>query len=159
MRFSLPADLDIASPQPLCGAERERALRCRRTDVESLCRRAGIRYRVTGGRQPLVAFWNGPTHGYTVTPDSRRLYVIGRASLPRDDQERALRALEILAYGFHDYAARESVCGKDYFIYPVTPEHGRLWLSAIGRRGGLARTARKAATSKQNLDGGRRTRA
>lgn len=70
--------------------------------------------------------------------------------LPQQNPHRALRVLEILAYGFQDYFARESVCGRGYFVYPVTPEHGRAWLSEIGRRGGSARSAAKAEASRRN---------
>lgn len=144
------ADLTIAAPRPLSGAGRLRALKSRQRTIVQFCERAGVRYRVTGGQPPSVALWDGPGHGFTVTDDGRRLYAVDRTGLPQRDPERALRVLEILAYGFQDYFARESVCGRGYYVYPVTPDDGRLWLAEIGRRGGRARTASKARSSRRN---------
>lgn len=149
----LAADLDMPAPRPLGGAERDRALRSHKRTIASLCEGAGIRFRVTGGKQPRVAFWDGPGHGYTVTDDNERLYLVDRTGLPRQNPDRALRALEILAYCFQEYSARETVCGRGYFVYPLTPEHGRLWLSEIGRRGGRSSSERKASASRRNLQG------
>lgn len=151
MNARLAADLEIPTPQALSGVRRTQALRSRRHTIASLCARANVRYRVTGGKHPRVAFWDGPGHGHTVTDSNEPIYIIDRASLPQSGPDRALRALEILAYGFQDYASRESVCNRGYFLYPVIPDHGRLWLSEIGRRGGRSRSEHKAASSRRNL--------
>ena len=145
------ANLDITGPIHVSGSARTRALRLRRTDVETLCKRAALRYRVSGGRSPLVAFQRGGGHQRTLTSDGRTLYVVDVTGLPQRDPERALRILEILAFGFNDYGARETVCGRGLFVYPLGPEHGRAWLAAIGRRGGQQRTPRKREASRQNL--------
>ncbi len=150
------ADLSISTPHVMRGDERERALRTRRRrTVADICAQAGVRYRVSGGSPPHVILWNRPS-GYTTAETGEKLYAIDCAGLPQQRPQRALRILEILAYGFQDYFARESVCGRGYFVYPVTPEHGRAWLAEIGRRGGKARSIAKAEASRRN---GRTSRA
>jgi len=144
------ADLWIESPNPASSEERRVVVNARRTTVREICARAGVRYRVTGGHHPSVVLWNGPGHVSTVDCDNHRLYAIDRTGLPQSSGMRALRMLEILAYGFQDYAARESIVGRGYFAYPLTPEHGYAWLAEIGRRGGQARTARKGRSSRRN---------
>lgn len=147
------SNLEIPAARPLRGDERERVLRratTRATTVMALAQRAGIRCRVTGGPQAHVVLWNGPGHGHTVDDEQRVVYAINRTGLPQRDPERAARILEILAYGCFDYAARESVCGRGIFVFPLQPDHGRAWLAEIGRRGGGVRTPAKAAASRTN---------
>jgi hypothetical protein len=86
----------------------------------------------------------------TVDQWGGRIYGVARTGLPQASGQRALRILEILAYGFNDYAVRESVRGRGPFVYPVTPDHGRLWLAEIGQRGGRATTPRKRRASRKN---------
>jgi hypothetical protein len=62
--------------------------------------------------------WDGPGHAFTVADAGDRVLAVDRKGLPQNKRERALRILEILAYGFFDYAARECLIGKDYFIPP-----------------------------------------
>jgi hypothetical protein len=126
----LVADLEIDSARAAAGADRDRILlRSPRTTVEALCAVAGISYRVAGGNQPLVVLWGGPGHAYTVTDHGGRIFAVDRNGLPRLKRERALRVLEILAYGFFDYAARESIVGRGYFIPPTPTSAG----SSFGR--------------------------
>lgn len=111
------ADLSIPSPLALRGDARLRALRSRdRRTVAELCAQAGVRYRVSGGRPPLVILWDHPS-GRTVTETGETLYAVDCGGLPQQHPQRALRVLEILAYGFQDYFARESVCGRGFFVY------------------------------------------
>lgn len=147
------SNLEINAARPLRDGERARVLRLaasRAATIEDLSERAGIRCRVSGGPRPRIVLWNGPGHGRTVDDERRIVYAIDRNVLPQRDPERAARMLEVLAYGFFDYAARESVCGRGIFVYPLTPDHGRAWLAEIGRRGGKARTDSKAAASRRN---------
>ena len=147
------SNLDIPTARPLHGRERQRVVRRAASSsvaVAEIAQRAGIRYRVSGGPQARVVLWSGPGHGRTVDDEGNVVYAVDRESLPQRDPERAARILEALAYGCFDYAARESVCGRGIFVYPVTPEHGRAWLAEIGRRGGQARSAAKAAASRVN---------
>ena len=146
------ANLDIPSAIHLFGDERLLALRpkAKRYTVKELCERAQIRNRATGGPQPIIFLWNKPHHGQTIRDNAQRVYAISSRSLPQCDPERSLRLLEILAHGFHDYAAREALCGRGFFVAEVSPDDGRAWLREIGRRGGRARTTKKALTSKAN---------
>jgi len=145
------ANLFLPAAVPLSSSERIVALKARsRTNLSALCERSGITLRVTGGVEPIVAFWNRPYHGYTIADNGARCYVVARDTLPQRDPERAARVIEILAYVFFDYAARETVCDRGIFVYPIGPEHGRAWLAKIGRRGGAARTERKSATARRN---------
>lgn len=144
------ADLSIPAPLPLRGEERMQALRLRKRNVRDYCEEACIRCRVTGGIVPLVVLWNSNFHGYTVNEDGIPLYAVSKIGLPQRKQQHALRVMEILAYGFHDYIARETVCERGYFIYPVTPDSGRLWLAEIGKRGGAVRSVSKSASSSNN---------
>ena len=151
------ADLDIPSPLPLRGEERARVMRLRARTVQELCEWAHVRCRVSGGISPDVVFWDAPDHGHTVDENGAPRYAVSTRGLPQRKQQRALRVLEILAYGFQDYIARESVCGRGFFVFPVTPESGRVWLAEIGRRGGSSRSGAKAITSAAN--GRKRVRA
>lgn len=144
------ADLSIPAPMPLGGQDRTKVLRLRTRTVEEVCLEAVVRCRVTGGPTLHLVLWNAPFHGYTVDRDGMTLYAVSKAGLPQRKQQRALKILEILAYGFHDYIARESVCGRGFYICPVTPESGRVWLAEIGKRGGVARSESKAAASAVN---------
>lgn len=144
------ADLFIEGPVPLRGDERLLALSKRWRTVAGICAQAGVRFRVSGGETPRVVLWSNPKHGYTSDDEGNRVYTVSTLGMPQRSQQRALKILEVLAYGFNDYGTRESVCGRGYFIYPVTPEHGRLWLAEIGKRGGSARSPAKAASSARN---------
>jgi hypothetical protein len=144
------ADLAIPSPLPLGGEDRARVLRLRTRTVADICIEAAVRCRVTGGPIPHLVLWDASFHGYTVDKEGMPLYAVSKTGLPQRKQQRALKILEILAYGFNDYIARESVCGRGFFVYPVTPESGRVWLAEVGKRGGAARSEAKAVTSAQN---------
>jgi hypothetical protein len=153
------SNLDVSTALPLTDKEREHVLRRARgpamLDIPILCWRARIPLRVHGGPQARVILWDGPGHGRTVDDAGHTVYAIDRNGLPQRDPERAVRIIEILAYGCFEYAARETICGRGIFVYPLTPDHGRAWLSEIGRRGGRARTLAKGKASRAN--GKRRT--
>ncbi|HEV3157631.1 MAG TPA: hypothetical protein VGZ00_09835 [Candidatus Baltobacteraceae bacterium] len=113
----IEADLEIPAARNLFNGEREMVLALPEVGtVSELCRRAGIRCRVTGGREARVVLWDGPGHGSTQSANSCTVFAIDRTKLPPNDPERSLRILEVLAYGCFDYAARESVCGQGYFV-------------------------------------------
>lgn len=82
--------------------------------VRDLCELAGIPHRVTSPHTPAVVLHRGPGHFV-----GRNRYYVGldRRTFSRTDVD-ALRILEILAHGFHDYAARESICGRGLFVIP-----------------------------------------
>jgi hypothetical protein len=118
-RARLEADLEIPGVRTLFGKERERVLTLPQAGtVSEFCGRAVIRCRVTGGPEVRVVLWDGPDHGVTQSTDYRTVYAVDQRKLPPDDPERSLRILEVLAYGCFNYAARESVCGRGYFVAP-----------------------------------------
>jgi hypothetical protein len=82
-----------------------------RTTVPDLCRRAGISIQATTDRPVIVV--RGQRSIRTPALD-----LVAVACAPRS-AEGALRALEILAHGFHDVCARYCVCGRGYFS-PMT---------------------------------------
>lgn len=157
--MNFEANLEIVPARYARGSERQAMLRratSRGQTVSALAKRAGIRYRVTGGVEARVVLWNGRGHARTIDDEGRTVFAIDQTALPQRGAERYFRIMEILAYGCFDYGARESLCGRGFFVYPVTPEHGRAWLAEIGRRGGRARSEAKAAASRAN--GGRALR-
>lgn len=85
-----------------------------RTTVQDLCRRAGISIQATTDR-PIVVIRGRR---------SIRTPALDLVAVPRSPRsaEGALRALEILAHGFHDPGARHCVCGRGYFG-PAEPSH------------------------------------
>lgn len=86
------------------------------TSVAELCELAGLRMRVTGGISHHVVCCAGNEH-FTVGTN----YFVGVGSNWNRQRVQALRVLEVLAHGFHDYAARECVCGKGLFRAPKKP--------------------------------------
>ena len=147
------ANLEITPARHARGSERQtiaRRAKTRGQPVSTIAERAGIRYRVTGGNEAVVVLWNGSGHARTIDDEGRTVFAVDRTELPQRGTERYFRIMEILAYGCFDYGARESLCGRGFFVYPVTPEHGRAWLAEIGRRGGRTRSEAKAAASRTN---------
>jgi len=122
MQQTIPMSLFI--PQPVCiSADAWRQCEPRaiigRIRYDDLCRQAGLMARVSGpalDREILVL--ESGEHTRIVHPTATALAVV----MPKFDAspEQALRVLEVLAYGFHDYAARECVCGRGLFR-PVRP--------------------------------------
>ena len=78
-----------------------------RTTVTDLCRRAGISVQATIDRPVVVVRGRRSVR----TP---KLDLVAVPCAPKS-AEGALRALEILAHGFHDPCARHCVCGRGYF--------------------------------------------
>jgi hypothetical protein len=86
---------------------------------QELCDAAEIPLRVTGDCGASIIVHIGTQHFHS----KNTLYVGVKNCWHLDDKTRALRILEILAYSFHDYAVRESVCGRGLFC--VEPRKGR----------------------------------
>jgi hypothetical protein len=85
----------------------------KRVELSELCAIAGIPCRVSGGEDRSIACVVGREH-FSVGRD----YIVGVGGEWRATPTAALRVLEVLAHGFHDYAARECVCGKGLFSVP-----------------------------------------
>jgi hypothetical protein len=84
-----------------------------RVELSELCTIAGVPCCVSGGEDRSIACVVGSEH-FSVGRD----YFVGVGSEWRATPNAALRVLEVLAHGFHDYAARECVCGKGLFSVP-----------------------------------------
>lgn len=96
--------------------------------LESLCEKAGVDCRVTGPSAQIAVSlekglscherWKCPEHQGEIPPPHQ----VYRVSLDHikmsDPDEIHMRVIEALAYGFLDYAARETLCGRGYFIKP-----------------------------------------
>jgi len=91
------------------------------TDFARLCEAAGIPSRVTGGDPLRVAL--GPAQE-SIRCDNIRYVGLGQ-DFAKPAREKALRALEILTHAFHEYAAREAVCGRNLFSVPAKPGRPR----------------------------------
>jgi hypothetical protein len=84
-----------------------------RTSINELCKKASVAMRVSGSKRRVVVCAVGDTHMYT---DDAYYVGVGDAWAP--SRTSALRVLEVLAYGFHDYVARECACGRGLFVPP-----------------------------------------
>jgi hypothetical protein len=84
-------------------------------EVEELCDRAGIRYRVTGGWPPLVVLRQGGGHVRGRLSDARECFVVDTSEMPPDEPEQSMRILELLVRGFGCYQAEESICDRGFF--------------------------------------------
>lgn len=79
------------------------------TDLAGLCEQAGVRLRVTAPRTPTYVYQGEQS---LRLPDA---LVVAVPEADLSSWRAALRALEVLAHGFHDHAARTCVCGRGYF--------------------------------------------
>lgn len=105
-----PLPMAIVDPAQALGGDQPSPKTFGETTLQKLCEQAQISCRVTIKDPPRIRFHHGLEH-------YRRpgVYFVGvGASLT--DRVWALRVLEILAYGFLDYGARECVCGRGLFV-------------------------------------------
>lgn len=103
----------IAAPRPLT-AEIAPPAAAARLSLRRLCDMAGVSFRVTSPHVPAVILHPGTDHFFGPSG-----YYVGTRGPFDGAPESALRILEILAHGFHDYAARECVCGRGLFGAPA----------------------------------------
>ena len=110
--------------------------------LRQLCDTAEIPCRVTLGYAPKIVLHSGAEHYRSLDT----YFVGGCAGAAPLKQVSALRVLEALAYGFFDYGARESVCGRGLFVAAASPgrprKHGRAMTSAERMRAMRGRVAR-----------------
>ncbi len=127
----IPLTVFIRAPFPLY-ADSPRPAEMARVTLEDLCTVARIAMRVTGGPREAIVLHAGKDHyrepGY---------YYVGVGKPWRATRVQALRALEVLAYGFHDYAARECVCHRGLFVATASggrfPSEGKRPMKTMGR--------------------------
>jgi hypothetical protein len=84
-------------------------------EVSDLCDRAGIRYRVTGGRPPSILLRDYGGHVRGQLEDGRDCFIVDLSELPSEDPERSMRILELLVRGFGCYQADLCICDRGYF--------------------------------------------
>ncbi|MGH8282939.1 MAG: hypothetical protein ACRESE_03745 [Gammaproteobacteria bacterium] len=151
---SIPMNVWPSRPLPVKPADWQAISRTQTRAVlryAAICKLAGVPARVTGADlERQVHILNGTQHFYPVgQPDE-----IGVA-LPqyRGSRADALRVLEILAYGFVDYAAREAVRGRGLFL--PAPRRGRKATGkALTGAERMRRLRLKAAPSPTTRSGG-----
>jgi hypothetical protein len=83
------------------------------TTLANLCETAKVRPYVSGGEVRSIVCVAGSGH-FLIGRD----YFVGVGDSWKSNRTAALRVLEVLAHGFHDYAARECVCRKKLFSLP-----------------------------------------
>ncbi|MGA9855123.1 MAG: hypothetical protein WBR29_07600 [Gammaproteobacteria bacterium] len=122
MNNSIPMNVWPSRPVPVrptdwAALARERTLAI--VTYQALCDLAGVAVRISGADlDRRVHVLAGDQHAYPVgMPDTVGVALPGY----RGTRVHALRILEILAYGFFDYAARETLRGRDLFAPSARP--------------------------------------
>jgi len=113
----LPPNFRIPAPYHLASSD-ARPAALAQLDVRDLCELAGIPSRTSGPLQDVVVL-----HAEISHLRAPGVMYVGLNGVWQATPVSALRVLEVLAHGFHDYAAREAVCGHGYF--KVAPRRGR----------------------------------
>ena len=140
MKRELPYRPFIAAPEVIADSTEPPAA-VAVLSIPDLCGLAGVPLRVTSPHMPRVVLHRGTVH----YRGDAALYVgIGRPRFSKRAQD-AMRVLEVLAHGFHDYASRESICGRGFFTAPKSrgrpPIGGRRMTAAERMRRMRARRA------------------
>ena len=94
--------------------------RAEAVSVKQLCEQAGIPCRALGHHAELqmIALIDSEDN-FLFMADDGPFYSIGRKLITEDDPaDVALRALEIMAYTFHEYSARECLNRQNLFTVP-----------------------------------------
>jgi hypothetical protein len=81
-----------------------------RTTLAELCERADVVLRYTGASRPILLYHGDGQYR------ARGLNIVGVPVADLASPEAALRALEALAYSFHDHGARACVCHQGLFV-------------------------------------------
>jgi hypothetical protein len=137
-------DITICPPRALARSEGHPS-ELSQTSLEELCCVATIPLQVTGGVYDQLILVRSDDH--FLRPG---IYLIGVGKNRVDwkpTPEDALRVLEILAYGFLDYGARECVCGRGYFVAKRgrgRPPKGGRAMTAVERNRQYRERLRKA---------------
>ena len=120
-------------------------------EVEDLCDRAGIRYRVTGGVPPKVILREGGGHARGQLAGCRGCFVVDTSGMPADDPERSMRVLEILVRCFGCYEAHVSLCDRGYFSPDISTTYSGKVIIGHHIADMLARLARVLGSRKLAL--------
>lgn len=81
------------------------------TTISQLCERADVVYRATVSKERAIIVYFGEENFR-----ARDVDAVGVPVKDVQSPKAALRALEALAYSFHDHIARHCLCGKGYFF-------------------------------------------
>lgn len=105
--MSVPPILDLS---PLPAPRLSNIPAGEKVDLETVAHQAGMRYVVSTSMKPDVRIHAG-NYDFKVPRPGRMIYCIGEQSLPArsDSYQWAQEIMRRLAYGFHDWAAREIV--------------------------------------------------
>ena len=113
------ANIQLSTPLHLPGNEAEKLMSAgKKTTLDELCGAISIAPRVTGGMARKVYLIEGDKHFR-----SPGCYFVGVSGIPESDL--ALRVMEVLAYSFNDYAARETMRGRKLFNFRPAPGRPR----------------------------------
>lgn len=82
--------------------------------------KAGVNIRVSGVPDRVVRIYGGDQNYYKASCNE---FIVGVPGFKGLTETSALKALEVLAYGFNDYKARESMCG--FVKFAIRPGRGR----------------------------------
>lgn len=88
--------------------------------IKELCEQAGIPCRVTGHNADLkmIALIDSE-NDFIIMEDDGPFYSVGKKTIPETDSaDIALRILEVMAYTFHEYSARECLNHQGFFVAP-----------------------------------------
>ncbi len=81
-----------------------------RTTLAELCERADVVLRYTGESRPILLYHGDGQYR------ARGLNIVGVPVVDLASPEAAMRALEALAFSFHDHGARACVCHQGLFV-------------------------------------------
>lgn len=111
MMKQFPLNVRIAHPRPYLG---ERLNIVRTTTLKHLLEEVDLPLRVSGpSANPKVILFDAQDLNYR----GKSVYYVGIGGI--SDSEITGFVLEVLAFGFHDYSARESIVGHVKFIPKV----------------------------------------
>ena len=110
-----------------------------------LCKIAGVRLRVSQTRDAVTCVVGADSF---ITAEGKTL--VGGATRWPLERTDALRVLETLAHGVHDYAARECICGIKLFTVPARrgrPPNGPRAKTARERVAAMRQRRRESRTN------------
>ncbi len=83
-------------------------------NLKKLCELAQVNIKVEGGYQFDIYLDEKTDENFILLEKKKNIYIVGIKNLPKDNIY--FRILEVLAYGFFDYGARETITFKNFFI-------------------------------------------
>jgi hypothetical protein len=114
LAMSRPISMRVVWSATALAQDQPRPASIREVTLSDLCEAARIPCRITSDQPKRIVIHAGRDH----LRDPRTYFVgmPGTRAKGALTRVRALRVLEVLAYGFLDYGARETVCGRGLFV-------------------------------------------